>query len=49
MLAICDIDLTRHRSPVNAFTHLFSGIIAYTYLDKLHSIIRNKFAEIPPF
>ena len=49
MSAICDIDHSRHRSPVNAFTHLFSGVIAYTYLDKLPSIFRNKYAEIHPF
>lgn len=43
MSAICDIDHSRHRSPANAFTHLFAGIIAYTYLDKLPSIFRTKF------
>ncbi len=42
MTAICDIEHTRHRSPANAFTHLFSGLIAYTYLDKLPSVIMKK-------
>lgn len=43
MSAICDIDHSRHRSPANAFTHLFSGLVAYTYLDKLPSIFRKKY------
>lgn len=42
MSAICDIDHSRHRSPANAFTHLFAGLVAYTYLDKLPSIFRKK-------
>lgn len=37
---ICDIDHSRHRSPANAFTHLFSGIIAYTYFDKRPSAFK---------
>jgi len=46
MSAICDIDHSRHRSRVNAFTHLFSGLVAYTYLDKLPSIFRKKYDAI---
>ncbi len=42
MSAICDIDHSRHRSPANAFTHLFSGLIAYSFFDKLPSIFKRK-------
>lgn len=42
MSAVCDIDHSRHRSPRNAFTNLFAGIVAYAYLDKLPSIISKK-------
>jgi len=31
---ICDIDHTRHRSPVNAVVHLLSGLCAYCFRDK---------------
>lgn len=40
--AICDIDHSRHRSPANAFTHLFAGLVAYTFLDRIPSIFRKK-------
>lgn len=30
---VCDIDHTRHRSPVNAFVHLFGGLLAYSFFD----------------
>jgi len=40
VMTICDIDHTRHRSPVNAFTH---AMAAYSYLDKLPSIYSKKF------
>ena len=46
MSAICDIDHSRLRSPANAFTHLFSGVIAYSNLDKLPSIFKRKFQLI---
>jgi hypothetical protein len=32
MGTICDIDHTRHRSPVNAVTHLLAGLVAYQHL-----------------
>lgn len=35
---ICNIDHTRHRSPLNAITHIFSGVAAYTHRDHLPSI-----------
>ena len=30
---VCNIEHTRHRSPINAFTHMLSGLIAYQFLD----------------
>ena len=44
LMTICDIDHTRHRSPINAISHALSGVIAYTYLDKLPSIFAKKYA-----
>ncbi len=38
LTSICDIDHTRHRKPINAFSHLFAGLIAYQYLDKKPAI-----------
>lgn len=35
---VCDIEHTRHRSPVNALLNVFAGICAYTFLDRLPSI-----------
>lgn len=31
--SIMDIDHTRHRKPVNAFTHIFSAIVAYQFYE----------------
>jgi hypothetical protein len=44
LMTICDIDHTRHRSPINAITHALAGVTAYTYLDKLPSIFAKKYA-----
>lgn len=41
LMTICDIDHTRHRSPVNAFVHMMGGLAAYTYYDKLPSIFKR--------
>lgn len=35
---VCDIEHTRHRSPVNAVLNVFAGLCAYTFLDRLPSI-----------
>lgn len=43
LMTVCDIDHTRHRSPVNAMVNLFAGLTAYTYLDKLPSVFAKKF------
>jgi Transposase DDE domain len=46
LMTICDIDHTRHRSPINALTHALAGVTAYTYLDKLPSIFAKKYAVV---
>jgi hypothetical protein len=35
---VCDIEHTRHRSPVNALPNLFAAIAAYSLLDRLPSV-----------
>lgn len=35
---VCDIEHTRHRSPINAVLNIFAGICAYTFLDRLPSV-----------
>lgn len=35
---MCDIEHSRHRSPVNFFINLISGIVRYTYFDKKPSL-----------
>jgi hypothetical protein len=42
----CDIDHTRHRSQSGFFINLFSGLIAYSYLDKLPQVKRFSAKEI---
>ena len=39
---ICNIEHSRHRSPVNAFAHILSGLIAYQFLDNKPSIHKSK-------
>lgn len=42
LMTVCDIDHTRHRSPVNAIVHVFGGLAAYSYLDRLPSVYRKR-------
>ena len=35
---VCDIEHTRHRSPVNALVNLYAGLCSYTFLERLPSI-----------
>jgi hypothetical protein len=35
---VCDIEHTRHRSPVNMLVNLYAGLCSYTWLDRLPSI-----------
>jgi len=42
LMTVCDIDHTRHRSPINAMVNLFSGLTAYAYIEKLpEKILKN--------
>jgi hypothetical protein len=36
--SVCDIEHTRHRSPVNAVINVFAGICAYSFLERLPNI-----------
>lgn len=42
LMTVCDIDHTRHRNPINCFVNLLSGLIAYTFFDKIPSIFAKK-------
>ena len=35
---VCDIEHTRHRSPINAVLNVFAGLCAYTFLERLPSV-----------
>ena len=35
---MCQIEHTRHRSPINFLVNLFSGLVAYTFFPKKPSI-----------
>lgn len=39
--SVCDIEHTRHRSPINALLNVFAGICAYTFLERLPSIFTH--------
>jgi len=39
--SVCDIEHTRHRSALNALLNIFSGICAYTFLERLPNIFRH--------
>ena len=42
LMTVCDIEHTRHRSPVNAMVHMIGALIGYNYLEnKPTVIIRN--------
>nr|WP_084489955.1 transposase [Niabella ginsenosidivorans] len=35
---VCDIEHTRHRSPIIAIINVYAGLCAYTFLDRLLTI-----------
>ena len=39
--SVCYIEHTRHRSPINAVLNIFTGICAYTFLERLPSIFNH--------
>jgi hypothetical protein len=44
LMTVCDIDHTRHRSPFNFMVNLLSGLVSYTFFDKVPTIFAKKFA-----
>jgi hypothetical protein len=46
---ICQIEHSRHRSPVNAFVNMISGLIAYSFLPKKPSLNLSDFPSIASF
>lgn len=40
--SVCDIDHTRHRSPVNATTHILAALVGYHYLDNKPRVFYSK-------
>ncbi|MEK6478447.1 IS982 family transposase [Catalinimonas sp. 4WD22] len=38
LMTVFDIDHTRHRSPINAIAHAFSGLIAYCFYEQKPSV-----------
>jgi hypothetical protein len=41
LMSVFDIDHTRHRSPINALAHAFSGLIAYCFYEQKPSAFIN--------
>ena len=39
---VCQIEHTRHRSPINALANIFSGLIAYMLKPRKPSILQKK-------
>ncbi|MDB5262561.1 MAG: hypothetical protein JWQ14_1842 [Adhaeribacter sp.] len=33
LMSVCDIDHSRHRSPINALVHILAGLTAYSFLE----------------
>lgn len=46
---ICQIEHSRHRSPVNAFVNMVSALIAYSFLPKKPSLNLSDFPSIASF
>lgn len=45
MGTVCDIDHTRHRSPINAVSHILAALVAYQQLDKKPCVFFPSFNE----
>lgn len=41
LMTVCDIEHTRHRSPLNAITHILASVGAYCYLEQKPSLVQN--------
>lgn len=46
LMSVCDIEHTRHRSPINAICHIWASIVAYHYLPNKPAIILEKLTNI---
>jgi Transposase DDE domain len=47
LMTVFDIDHTRHRSPVNAATHIFGAIVAYSFYDSKPAVFNPVFLNAP--
>jgi Transposase DDE domain len=41
LMTVCDIEHTRHRSPINAITHILASLGAYCYLEHKPSLVQD--------
>lgn len=48
LMTVFDIDHTRHRNPVNAVTHLFAGLAAYSFFTHKPKVIIQNFYDSYP-
>ncbi|MCB0527060.1 MAG: transposase, partial [Saprospiraceae bacterium] len=46
LMTVFDIDHTRHRSPINAVTHLIGGILAYSFYDAKPAVFNPAFLHM---
>ncbi|MCS6824929.1 MAG: hypothetical protein NZ529_11605, partial [Cytophagaceae bacterium] len=46
LMTQCDIDHTRHRSPVNAIVHTLAGILAYSHFLRKPCVEKVFYSEI---
>ena len=42
LMTICYIDHTRHRRSIIFFVNLLSGLVAYTFFDRVPSVFAKK-------
>jgi hypothetical protein len=43
LMTVCDVEHTRHRSPHNAFAHIFAAIAGYSFLEHKPAMILDRF------
>lgn len=41
LMTVCDLEHTRHRSPINAITHMMGALVAYNYIPEKPTVILN--------
>ena len=47
LMTVFDIDHTRHRSPINAVTHMLGAVLAYSFYDSKPSVFNPAFLNMP--